>query len=245
MDKPVLIVGDCCIDVFVYCSCSRLCPEGPVPVLDIIEVKKNHGMAGNVERNFKALNQQCELICNSNYEKITKTRYVEKESNHLFIRIDEAKPVKRINNLNEINYLKYSAIVISDYDKGFLLQEDIEFISNRHPLTFMDTKKILGDWAKNISFIKINKKEYEASKSSITDSIKDNIITTLGSEGCMFKNNVYPTIKSEVKDVSGAGDTFLASLATKYLKNKNIIDSINFANKCASLVVQKRGVSTI
>lgn len=245
MNKPILIIGDACIDIFVYCSCSRLCPEGPVPVLDIIEIKKNHGMAGNVERNFKALNQDCELICNSNYKEITKTRYVEKESNHLFIRIDDPKPVKRVKNLDKIDYSKYSAIVISDYNKGFVFQEDIEFISRSHALTFMDTKKILGDWAKNISFIKVNKKEYEASKSSITNSIKDNIITTLGSEGCMFKDKIYQTIKSEVKDLSGAGDTFLSSLATEYLKNNNIIDSINFANKCASLVVQKRGVSTI
>jgi len=245
MKKPILIIGDSCVDVFVYCSCSRLCPEGPVPVLDIIEIKKNHGMAGNVERNFKALGQDCELICNSNYKEITKTRYVEKESNHLFIRIDDSKPVERIKNLDKIDYSKYSAVVISDYNKGFIFQEDIEFISRSHALTFIDTKKILGDWAKNISFIKVNKKEYEASKSSITKSIKGNIITTLGSEGCMFKNNIYSTIKSEVKDLSGAGDTFLASLATEYLKNNNIIDSINFANKCASLVVQKRGVSTV
>lgn len=245
MNKPVLVIGDSCLDIFVYCSCSRLCPEGPVPVLDILEIKSNSGMAGNVERNLKAMNQECELICNSNYKDITKTRYVEKESNHLFIRIDDAKPVDRISSLDKIDYSKYSAVVISDYNKGFISQDDIEFISRKHPLTFMDTKKILGDWAKNISFIKINKKEYESSKSSITNSIKDNIITTLGSEGCMFKNNIYPTIKSEVKDLSGAGDTFLAALVTEYLKNDNIIDSINFANKCASLVVQKRGVSTI
>ena len=49
----------------------------------------------------------------------------------------------------------------------------------------------------------------------------------------------------EVKDVSGAGDTFISALCCRYLKSHNIQESILFANECATTVVQKRGVSTI
>ena len=48
-----------------------------------------------------------------------------------------------------------------------------------------------------------------------------------------------------VKDISGAGDTFLAGLVSKYLKTVDIIKSIEFAQKCTTKVVQKHGVSTI
>ena len=49
----------------------------------------------------------------------------------------------------------------------------------------------------------------------------------------------------ETTDVSGAGDTFVAAFAYKYLKTKNIAESIIYANLCASIVVTKKGVSTI
>lgn len=245
MNKPILIIGDCCLDVFVYCSCSRLCPEGPVPVLDIVETKINHGMAGNVKRNAKALNAESELLCNENFEQITKTRYVDKESNHLFIRIDSPAKIKRIENLENIDFSKYRAVIISDYNKGFLEKEDIQFIAKSHPVTFIDTKKILGDWIKDISYIKINKKEFLASENFITESIKNKVITTLGGNGCEYQGENFPSELVEVKDLSGAGDTFLAALVVKYLENMDIKESIKFANKCAGLVVQKRGVSTI
>jgi sugar/nucleoside kinase (ribokinase family) len=49
----------------------------------------------------------------------------------------------------------------------------------------------------------------------------------------------------EVKDVSGAGDTFISGLCCEFLKTRDIKKSIIFANECATKVVQKRGVSTI
>ena len=57
-----------------------------------------------------------------------------------------------------------------------------------------------------------------------------------------------PTIPTEevpVKDVSGAGDTFLAGLVCKYIKTNDIEKSIKFAQECTMKVVQKHGVTTI
>ena len=48
-----------------------------------------------------------------------------------------------------------------------------------------------------------------------------------------------------VKDVSGAGDTFMAGLVYQFVKTHNITNAINFAQECTTKVVQKIGVETI
>jgi sugar/nucleoside kinase (ribokinase family) len=42
-----------------------------------------------------------------------------------------------------------------------------------------------------------------------------------------------------------AGDTFISALCIKYVGTKNIDIAIEFANECATKVVQKAGVSVI
>jgi bifunctional ADP-heptose synthase (sugar kinase/adenylyltransferase) len=32
--SSILVIGETCRDVFVYCDSNRLCPEAPVPVLN-------------------------------------------------------------------------------------------------------------------------------------------------------------------------------------------------------------------
>jgi len=44
----VLVIGELCIDRFVYGVIKRLSPEAPIPVLSPIEITANEGMAGNV-----------------------------------------------------------------------------------------------------------------------------------------------------------------------------------------------------
>jgi bifunctional ADP-heptose synthase (sugar kinase/adenylyltransferase) len=244
--NPILVIGDSCKDVYVYCSCERLCPEGPVPVLDVIEQVENYGMAGNVARNIESLDAPVEIVTNPNCDFITKTRYVEKKTNHLFIRIDSHEEIKRIDELVSIEFDKYSAVVISDYNKGFLTNEDIAWIAKQHPLTFLDTKKLLGKWCEDIKFIKINRTEYFASKQQIKESgLTDKVIVTLGDGGCKFQDKVYPVNKVEVKDLSGAGDSFLAALVVRYLEKFDIAEALVAANEAATIVVQKMGVSVI
>ena len=48
-----------------------------------------------------------------------------------------------------------------------------------------------------------------------------------------------------VKDVSGAGDTFLSGLVVEYSRSKDINKAIHFAQECTTIVIQKSGVSTI
>ena len=243
--KPILVIGDVCLDVFVYCHCERLCPEAPVPVLDIIEEKKSLGMAGNVHRNILDLDFSSTLISNDNFLRITKTRYVDIKTNHMFLRIDSPNKIEPIDWIHKIDFSEFSAVVLSDYNKGFLSNEHIAFIADKHPLTFLDTKKVLGPWANNVTFIKINRKEYAASLPYITPMLESKIIETLGSEGCRYRQAVFKVNDVEIKNLSGAGDSFLAGLVVEYLKSEgNISRSLMAANDIATIIVQKKGIST-
>jgi sugar/nucleoside kinase (ribokinase family) len=77
-------------------------------------------------------------------------------------------------------------------------------------------------------------------------NIKNKTIVTRGKYGCDFKGKNYPTIDVPVKDVSGAGDTFLSGLVIEYINSGFDIDlAIKFAQECTTKVIQKSGVSTV
>ena len=242
----ILVIGESCMDVFCYGNVERLCPEAPAPVFNPVEETRNPGMAKNVQKNVQALAGRCDLFTNQNWENVTKTRYVHNNTNQMFVRVDKNdEKIERSHTLNKIEYEKYGLIIISDYNKGFLTEEDILNISSSHESVFLDTKKKLGPWCKNVRFIKINNYEFNKVKDSVDQSIKDKLIVTIGKNGCLFQEKTYPVEEVEIKDVSGAGDTFIAALAVEYTKSQNIEKAILFANECATKVVQKKGVSTI
>lgn len=240
--KDLLIVGDSCRDIFVYCDALRLAPDYPVPILNIIDQSENAGMAKNVQRNIQKY-VDCDILTNSNWHDITKIRYVHEKTNHMFFRVDKTCAIPRID-LNKLDF-DYKVIVVSDYNKGFLSQTDIKYICGKHPNVFLDTKKVLGDWACDAKYIKINDYEYNNSRPYLTPLLDNKIIHTMGGLGCEFRGERYPVDKVEVKDTSGAGDSFMAALCVKFLDTQDIYESIRFANVCASQVVKHRGVTTI
>ena len=239
----ILVIGDSCRDVHVYCSAERLCPDKPVPVIEVIDQTENPGMAKNVFENIKAVHGTCDILTNPNWYDVTKTRYMHKSSNHMFLRIDSRNHIERID-IKDVNY-DYDIIIVSDYNKGFLTEHDIKEICSNHPCVFLDTKKVLGEWANRAKFIKINEHEYERAKSYIESNLVNKLIKTCGGDGCLFNGQMFPVKKVEVIDLSGAGDSFLAGLVVKYSSTKDIIKSIKYANKCALKVVQQKGVVTI
>jgi bifunctional ADP-heptose synthase (sugar kinase/adenylyltransferase) len=231
----ILVIGESCKDVFVYCEAIRLAPDVPVPVLEILHSDENPGMAMNVYRNISTKNTDCEILTNDNWEEITKTRYVHDISNHNFLRLDSAAEISELD-LNRVNF-NHDIIVISDYNKGFLSTEAISTICKNHRNVFIDTKKVLGPWIVGAKYIKINNYEYLNSLSYITQEIASKLIHTNGSRGCDFQGKNYPVKPVEVKDSSGAGDSFMAALVVKYAETDNIEKSIIYANECASKVV--------
>lgn len=245
MKFKILVIGDSCEDVFIYGKVERLSPEGPAPVFNPLYEIQNGGMAKNVVRNLESMGADVDLITNNTL--IKKTRYVDESFNYLFLRVDIGNHCERfdINNLPNLDI--YDAILISDYDKGFLTADDIEYISNHHKFVIIDTKKLLSDWVKNISFIKLNFQEYQNNLDFLNKnkSILKKTIITRGKYGCDYLNKNYPTEKVDIKDVSGAGDTFISAFLWKYLFTNDTDISISYANICSTIVVQKRGVSTI
>jgi D-beta-D-heptose 7-phosphate kinase/D-beta-D-heptose 1-phosphate adenosyltransferase len=171
----------------------------------------------------------------------------------LLLRVDTNDKASRISRTviegiknNHYQGVSYDAIIISDYCKGFLTEEDINEISKYNFNIFLDTKKILGEWCKYVSYIKINHTEFNRTKHTIDQlNIINQMIITKSDEGCEYQGITYPVEKVNIRDVSGAGDTFISGLVCEYVLTKDIIKSILFAQECATKVVQKKGVCTI
>ena len=248
----ILIIGEHCIDKFEYCTSSRLSPEAPVPVLNPYSIRINEGMAGNTKQNVKALVDVKDWDINSIFPKdkntgydleITKTRYIEEKSNHMFFRVDEGEdniePFKWGMD-TDVLIGQADIVIVSDYNKGFLRDMDLIEIADKSTLSILDSKrKLTNVITQHFNFVKLNKSERNNNPNLITD----NIITTLGPLGAEYQSIIYPSPNpQQTIDVSGAGDTFTAAFIIKYYETKDVGLSIEFANTKSSEVVSKRGV---
>ena len=254
----VLVIGDSCKDVFIYGDIERISPEAPVPVFKPTHEESNGGMARNVADNVESLDMHIHTVTNKN--SIIKKRYVENRSGQMVLRVDEHDycdriKIKKLQGITNNKFTSYSltgtvnkidAIIISDYCKGFLEESDIQHICENNDNVFVDTKKKLGNWIKDADYIKINELEYKKNHELLSDKgFNEKLIVTLGSKGCRYNERDFSVEEVPVKDVSGAGDTFIAGLVRGYLDTNNIESAIEFAQKCTTRVVQKHGVATV
>ena len=239
----VLVIGEICVDQFVYCNAPRLSPEAPVPVLNPIKTIKNQGMAGNTLENVRALAPDYYTMALGQREPITKTRYVEEKSNHMFFRVDEGETtITPFRWTLDIDLMIGQAdiVIVSDYNKGYLSNADIREIGRKSKLSILDSKrKLTNEIISPFTFVKLN----ESEALSNPDLTLDNIITTLGKRGAEYKGVIYESPNpQDTIDVSGAGDTFTAAFIVKYHQLKDERAAIKFANRKAAEVVSKRGV---
>jgi D-beta-D-heptose 7-phosphate kinase/D-beta-D-heptose 1-phosphate adenosyltransferase len=233
----VLLIGDSCIDEYKIGTVDRLSPEAPVPVVKIVDTVIVPGMAANVHLNLKNLGIEADFIHNN--EQIIKTRYIDQRSGQHLLRVDTEPAICQWSGQTPYEIFSYNAVVISDYNKGFLSYEDIEsiiqFAKTCNRPVFIDTKKT--DLKRfHGAYVKINELEYKNRTSE-----HDKLIVTLGGNGAMYNGRVYPTKVSEVTDVCGCGDTFLSALTAQYLFTNDIETAIIFANVAAGITVQHRG----
>jgi D-beta-D-heptose 7-phosphate kinase/D-beta-D-heptose 1-phosphate adenosyltransferase len=226
----ILLLGDVCLDTYVHGNVEKLSPEAPVPIFVPKNTWERNGMAHNVYENLIALGASV-IFRHGNFSK--KTRYIEEKSRYQLFRIDEDVISEEYDfNINDI----FDAIVISDYNKGFISYDTVSQLKKLYTCPiFIDSKK--KDLAKfEGCFLKINELEYNTATSH-----SSNMIITLGSNGSMYKEKIYPTSNVEVHDVTGAGDVFLATLCMFYLLTSSIEKSIPYANKLSSTSVQHEG----
>ena len=241
--NKILVIGDSCNDVFIYGDCYRLNPEAPTPVLKESHRKEYEGMAANVVNNVRALGLDCDFITQK--EEIIKTRYVDEKSNYILLRIDNDNSCTTYP-FDTVYFEKYDLVIVSDYDKGLLKERDLRYIFEHSSLSFIDSKKAIGDWLDKATFVKINEAEFKNPKNDMEFMLKQNdkFIVTVGDKGAIYQQTLYePKKHVTVRDVVGAGDSFLASLACHYLLHKNMPDAIKFANICAGEVVAQKGIA--
>ena len=194
-------------------------------------------------------------------------------ASHQMIRIDkETKaPINTTSQQKIINYLEsvisnIDILLISDYAKGVLTDEllsQIFNIANQHKvLSIVDPKGKNYAKYKGASIIKPNKKEaIEASGISINNRADleraatylkeltqcNALVVTLSEEGLAIfgDETIYlPTKATEVFDVTGAGDTVLATIGTGLAAGLSLKDSCILANHAAAIVIAKVGSAT-
>ena len=263
----ILVIGEVCTDIQVYGTVDRICPEAPVPVINTRYSESTLGMAGNVKSNLEGLRSDWDIHLYCNDTQIIKRRFVDISSNYMILREDTNDKVRKEDAASVKGMMKklkeeygqdkidYDAIVLSDYNKGFLSPVFISFMaSNFECPIFMDTKKVLGDWSMGITFAKINQTEYDNNCKALMGFTKpeylvEKLIVTKGELGAAIidgdEEEMFSTESGEVYDVCGAGDTFLAGLVVKYLETKDIRQAVRYANKCAAVAVTHKGVVAV
>jgi len=201
------------------------------------------------------------FIENKNFKTIKKTRIIS-QNQHL-IRIDHENP-KKISDkdadsiLNFINNKKFNLIVISDYNKGLItpyLMEKLKILNIR---IIADFKPQNINLFKDCFLITPNLKEAEEITkekkinkilNKLHEITNSNIILTCGEKGAyLFKKEkqfYLPSKAKEVYDVSGAGDTFIATVALAIASNSNLYESVILGNQAAGIVIGKLGTAIL
>jgi D-beta-D-heptose 7-phosphate kinase/D-beta-D-heptose 1-phosphate adenosyltransferase len=164
------------------------------------------------------------------------------------------------------NLTKYDAILLSDYGKGVLTsnlcKDIISYANTLNIPVLVDPKGIDYSKYKGATLLTPNKKEAalvskieikdEPSLSQALHFFKESLdlqyaLVTLSEDGIgLLEDTVknIPTVAREVFDVTGAGDTVLASLSVALASGFDIVKACEFANKAAAVVVAKVGSAT-
>lgn len=213
------------------------------------------------------------LYSDTNRPTTVKTRIIGNNQHIARIDREERKPIDKqgeefiLNSLKNNRELK--GIILEDYNKGVLseqlIQDIITFSKDKEIPVFVDPKKDNFFSYKNVTLFKPNRKEAQValenpmkSKDDIIEAGKkllstlecDNVLITLGSEGMMLFEkdgsiSSVPTYARKVSDVSGAGDTAIATIAATIAGEANLKEASALANYASGIVVEKPGIVSI
>ncbi|MDB3883274.1 PfkB family carbohydrate kinase [Candidatus Marinimicrobia bacterium] len=160
-----------------------------------------------------------------------------------------------------INYSNYDFIILSDYNKGVFHKN---WFIKKDVTVALDPKVSNSYLFKNSDIITPNIKELaDLTKLKVSDDISiekaakklinefgiRDIVVTRGDQGMsIISNNKIshiPCLKVNNPDVTGAGDTVIATLGLVYAKTEDIDLAASIANKAASIVVGQKGTTKI
>lgn len=212
------------------------------------------------------------LIRQRDYPTTSKDRLI--ASSQQLLRIDSEKllslpyhlELRVFNHLKEI-IPKMQVIAISDYGKGFLtdriLKKAIELARAFKVPVIVDPKGLDFTKYQYATILKPNQKEaYAAAKQAFAAPLNDvakqilkeshveKLLITRSEAGMTLFNRRlerldFPVRSKEVVDVTGAGDTVLATLAVAVANNFQLTEAINLANIAAGIAVEHVGCAEV
>jgi len=239
----------------------------------VISVVGEDPVSTELTQMLEDINVRHYLICDENRKTTKKSRIIasaqqiiryDQESKEDIS--PESEALITMGLLNIIS--QFDVILVSDYGKGVItdsLMSKIIFCASG-----IDTKVLVDpkgeDYSKYIGsyLLTPNKKEaQEATNIDICDDASLKIalkklhntaclqvpMITLSEDGIAILDEndnviIKPTVAREVFDVTGAGDTVLASLGYCLAKGDNIVEAMEFSNLAAGVVVGKIGSAT-
>ncbi|MGO9614090.1 MAG: D-glycero-beta-D-manno-heptose-7-phosphate kinase [Dissulfurispiraceae bacterium] len=302
-NKRILIIGDLILDRYLYGKVSRISPEAPVPVVEVMDESFFLGGAANVAHNITSLGGQAsiagvlgkeragkvltELLHQNNINTdgiiedkrptTVKTRVIAQKQQIVRFDREDRRRLEGKNLSNLLTYIKkaspdHDAIIISDYKKGVISSALVKGIIKytKHLDTFVAVDPKVGHFHfyRNVSLITPNL--LEASQGSSVE-IKDDksllkagnvlmnrlscksVLITRGEEGMsLFERGLHskevipthiPTVARKVFDVTGAGDTVIASFTLAYAAGATLVEAATIANHAAGIVVGEIGTA--
>ena len=241
-------------------------------VVDVISVIGNDSVANELKSLLEKIDvPTSNLVVENNRKTSKKSRLIASQQQVLRYDMESIDDInenshKQIIQTLEKNIDKYSSIILSDYGKGVLttnLTKEIIKIANKNSIKVLvdpkgkDYSKYKGSYtltpnkkeameATNID-IKDESSLIEALKSLKTQCELEVSLITLSEQGIAIFDDeltIKPTVAREVYDVTGAGDTVIASIAFALGNDLDIKDAVYFANLAAGVVVGKIGSAT-
>lgn len=212
---------------------------------------------------------QCDFVSVSTHPTITKLRVLSR--NQQLIRIDFEEGFDNVDPSPMLERIKtalasHNVLVLSDYAKGALssVQAMIQLANQANVPILVDPKGTDFERYRGATLLTPNMSEFEAvvgachNEEQIIEKGYELIkrfdlkalLVTRSEKGMtllQLDKPVYhlPTHAKEVFDVTGAGDTVIATLATALAAGQSLEESCFLANAAAGVVVGKLGTSTV
>ncbi|PXX40255.1 D-glycero-beta-D-manno-heptose-7-phosphate kinase [Undibacterium pigrum] len=225
--------------------------------------------AGNsMERLLKTSGIEAYLSRDQQISTIIKLRVIGRQQQ--LLRIDfEERPTEHVlrDKLNRFNSFLtgYDVVVLSDYAKGSLVNvsamiaaakaagkivlvdpkgSDFKRYAGASLLTpnKSELKQIIGDWP--------NEEELTTRAQQLRAELNiEGLLLTRSEEGMTLFTadgvTHVPAMAREVFDVSGAGDTVIATMAVMLAQGKSMQEAVVIANRAGGIVVGKLGTATV
>jgi rfaE bifunctional protein kinase chain/domain len=266
----VLVVGDVMLDRYWFGEVGRISPEAPVPVVKIDRVEERPGGAANVARNAAALQAEVSLLSVVGRDEAgaIKLRVIGRQQQ--LVRVDFETPPSHealVSKLRDFRRMlaRTSAVILSDYGKGGLthIADMIRMARTAGKPVLVDPKGDDYSRYRGATLITPNRSEFRAvaggwrTEGELTRKANDlmrrlriqALLITRSEEGMtLYRPGVrlhVPAQAREVYDVSGAGDTVIATLGVMLAQGRDLEDAVRLANRAAGIVVGKFGTAVV